>query len=71
MREEQKAYIFTCDAPKCDGQVVMLNDELADGFHGKVLEIGSFGGRDAEWYACRATHIREAVEGALAKANEQ
>lgn len=67
MRDEVTAHVFTCDAPKCRRKFIVAGEELADGYHGKVLEVGSFGGRDAEWFACKATHIREAVEGALAR----
>jgi hypothetical protein len=69
--EEQKVKIFSCDDPGCATRIVCETEELPDGFHGKVLEVGSFGGRDAEWFACRPTHIRGAVEHSLVSEHEE
>ncbi len=67
MREESRAYIFTCDAPACDTKIIMETDELPDGFHGDVTEVSPAGGNGGSWFACKATHIRAAVEEALAR----
>jgi hypothetical protein len=62
MREERKVAVFTCDAERCDAEVVVSLDEgLADGFHGTVTRIDSAGGRGGDWFACKEAHIRDAV----------
>ena len=65
--EEARVRIFSCDDPSCRTRIIWEADDegLPDGFHGDVSEIGSFGGRGAKWFACRPTHIRAAVEGAI------
>jgi hypothetical protein len=65
MKEKREVQIYTCDAPKCRVEAIVPDEELPDGFHGNVTEIGSFGGNHAVWFACRVSHIRAAVEGAL------
>lgn len=67
MREEIKVQVFTCDDQGCKARILVETDELPDGYHGTVSEISSFGGNGADWFACRATHIRAAVEGALGR----
>lgn len=67
MEEELKVTAYTCDDPDCRARILMEGGEPADGFHGNVVHIGSHGGNGAKWYACRATHIRAAVEGALGR----
>jgi hypothetical protein len=67
MREEIKTFAYTCDDQKCQARILMETDELPDGYHGDVTEVNSSGGHGADWFACRATHIRAAIEGALTR----
>jgi hypothetical protein len=69
--EEAKVKIYSCDDPGCHVRIICETDELPDGFHGEVTEVGSWGGRGGTWFACRATHIRGAVEHSMTKTEEQ
>ena len=65
MQEERKVTVYTCDDPKCTSEIICQDDEPADGFYGKVLHVGSFGGNGADWYACSSVHIKAAVIASL------
>lgn len=71
--EDAQVKIYICDSPKCRTRIVWEADDegVPDGFHGKVFWVHPGGGTTADWFACKAPHIRDAVEAALAKTYEQ
>jgi hypothetical protein len=72
VRDEIQVTRYQCDKPGCPVVHHEEGHELPNGFHGAVIEITDIGGSGSvDWYACRAAHIREAVEGALARAAEE
>ena len=60
----EQAEVYICDG--CGKRFVILDGDMPDGFHGTAYEMGSFGERpDVTWFACKAAHIRKAVENAI------
>lgn len=64
MAEEITALRFQCGG--CGKvEIVPLGEEVPLGFHGTVIEHATMGGGwGGEWYACKPSCIRKAVEGA-------
>lgn len=71
--EDAQVKIYSCDSPKCRVRIIMESGDegLPDGYHGNVSWIHPGGGTGADWFACKAPHIRDAVEAALNKTYEQ
>lgn len=68
MKETRTVEVYICDA--CGREVQSDNSfegEPAWGYHGQVMEIGSFGGNGGEFFACRKSCIKTAVVNAIWK----
>lgn len=50
---------YICDAPDCKVRRLVAGNDQPDGFTGTV-SVPDIAGQD--WFACKATHIRPAVE---------
>ena len=73
MKDKRTVEVYTCDAPGCrniEHYSGTPNEDLPLGYHGQVTEIGEWGAKGADWYACKPAHIKAAVLAALGKNEE-
>lgn len=56
---ETSAREFLCDAPPCEVRRLVAGGDHPGGFRGTVYAPGM---ADQEWFACKSTHIRPAIE---------
>ncbi len=65
---ERAIEVATCDGCGTE-RPILAEGEYPDGYYGKVNEVaGNSGSDDADWYACRAAHIKAAVLTAVRRA---
>lgn len=59
--EQRNIEVMICDAPTCDKEAVLDDEEYLGWFAGSVLYHHEGGGSGGNWHACRAAHIKAAV----------
>jgi hypothetical protein len=71
MKTERILQLYACDNPTCSTVVRHdpdVDNPLPDGFHGTAVEARSdedYESNQVEWFACRKTCIRGAVQAAI------